>query len=241
MFLVATKATKKDYVSSLSLGGSVLLVGLAVALLLFPSRAGEALSRQVAKLLPLLGKHLADAIDAALGASVAEADVLALNDEIRAEFAAGDTLATEARRELAGHLSDHADPAALLRTLRRLWNTELMAGRATRIPLPPTAVEPLRPALLAVRNSVSGFLEALVAVCVGTSEPPAMAGVDIALADLDRAMVQLRESGIARSMQADDVARVFSLCYALGQLDQNLVDLRDRCRDLRSPAKVVAD
>jgi uncharacterized membrane protein YccC len=209
------------------------IVALATALLLWPARAGQSLAEHVAATLTLVRRHLDITIRGALGPARDEAAMVAVNAGMRAALVKGDTLAVEARREIAGRLAGHDDPAALLRTLRRLWHTSLMAARAVQVPLPSPLVEPLRPALEGLLGAVDSALETLVAAFAKTGAPPDLAAVKAALAAFDGAMGDLRRSGVTRAMSGEDVGRLFALSFALGQLPQNLQDLADRCQDLR--------
>jgi uncharacterized membrane protein YccC len=229
-----------DRVFEIAIGA---VIALATTLLLFPSRAGQTLAGHVGRLLPLIAAHLADSLAGALGPARDGAALLALNGRIRVALATGDTLAVEASRELAGHLADHADPTAVLRTLRRLWNTALMAARATLSPLPAAAVEPLRPSLQGLAAALREFLAGLTDAFAAGADPPPLAPVLAALDAFEATMGTLRQSGVTRGMTGEEVARIFTLAFALGELRQNLADLADRCHDLhrtRTPSLVPA-
>ncbi len=209
-------------------------VALAVTLLVFPERAGRALAQHVAKILPQMAEHLGTSFVAAQGNPTDSAARQRLTDQVRTALLTGDTLADEARREVAGHLADHADPAALLRTLRRLWNTALMAARTTREPFPPAAAIPLRPALSALGLVVPAFLARLAAALASGAEAPDPLTLTPALAELGLAVDELsHRPGFADSLQGPDLARLFTLTFAMQELETNLRDLADRCHDLR--------
>lgn len=218
------------------------IIALAASLLIFPSRAGHALAAHMGKTLPLLARHLAGTIDGALGPPRDEAAMLALNNQVYTALAAGDTLAAEARREITGHLAGHADPAAVLRTLRRLWHTELMAARAAaRSVLPAAAAERLRQPLLDLRAAALVFSERLAQAYATGASPPDLAPVDAALTAFENAITGLRRSGAARGMTDDEVARLFAFAFALEQLPQNFKDLAGRCHDLRPGSRSPGD
>ncbi len=209
------------------------LVALATALLLFPSRAGTALSRHIAGMLPLIARHLDGSLRAALGEPRDNEALFDLNSRVRRALGAGDALAGEARTELAGRLADHADPEALLRTLRRLWNTAMMAARAARSPLPPPAAERLQPALSELRAALAAYLDGLATAFRDSCPPPDFAPLADTLDRFAAEIVALRRDGVTREMSADAVARLFTLVDAIEQLRQNLKDLADRCDDLQ--------
>jgi uncharacterized membrane protein YccC len=225
-------------VIEIALGASV---AVATTLLVFPSRAGNALAAHIGGMLPILAEHLAGTLDGALGPRRDENAMFALNRKMQSGFAAGDALAAEARRELAGHLADHADPAALLRTLRRLWHTALMAARACLAPLPAKAVERLRPSLTGLRDAACGCIAQLGKAYAAGTDPPDLAPVDAALAAFEGAVRDLRAEGIPRGMSTDEVAQLFTFAFALGHLGQNLKDLADRCHDLRRGRRAAGD
>jgi uncharacterized membrane protein YccC len=208
------------------------LIAMLTSLLLFPSRAGAALAEHVGRTLPLFAGHLVDTIDAALGKERAEDDILRLNAKVRAALTAGESLVAEARRERAGRIADHADPAAVMRTMRRLWYTLAMAARAARSPLPAEAAITLASSLREVSDAAGDAIGKLGTAYTGETPRPDMARVQSALQSFDAAMADLRRSGALRPMGTDDAARIFAFAFALGQLSQNLKDLGDRYGDL---------
>ena len=209
------------------------IIAVAVSLIVFPSRAGPALSQHVGRTLALFAEHLRGTFDVALGATRTSADFLALNAKVRVNLAASEAMVTEARREIAGHVADHADPAAVLRTLRRLWYTQMMAARAARTPLPPEAIAVLAPSLEQFRESVCAAIEQLANAYRDGAALPNLDATDQAIAAMDKSVAELRQSGMTRAMATEDLARIFALDFALSQLGQNLRDLADRHTDLR--------
>ena len=208
------------------------LIAMLTSLLLFPSRAGAALAAHVGRTLPLFADRLVDTIDAALGKERVEDDTVRLNAKVRAALTVGESLVAEARRELAGGIADHADPAAVLRTMRRLWYTLAMAARAARSPLPEEVATRLAPSLRQVSDAAGDAIARLATAYAGKTARPDIAGVEAALEAFDTAMADLRRSGVLRPMATEDAARVFAFAFALGQLSQNLNDLGDRFNEL---------
>jgi uncharacterized membrane protein YccC len=226
------------------------IIAVITALLLFPSRAGTTLSGHVGRMLPVFAEHLSGTIngslgDGCLGTARTDETYVALNAQVRSGLSTGEGLVAEARRELAGHVTDHADPAAVQRTLRRLWYTLMMAARASQKPLPPEAARPLGPALLGVRDAGHAAITKLGALyrCEASAADiaPDLAAVTSALSALDAAMIALRQSHMLQPLPTDDAARIFALVYALGQLPQNLTDLADRHGDLTGNSGSTAD
>ncbi len=213
------------------------VIAVLVSLFIFPSRAGQSLSAKAGSILPTFAEHWRGTVDAALGVERPDADFIALNAKVRVALGAAETLVQEARREIAGHIADHADPAAVVRTMRRLWYTQMMAARAARKPLPPLARDLLSPSLVTLRDTASLAIEGLGAAYRGEAALPDMASVEGALAGFNAAIFSLRQSGIMKEMATDEVAQIFSLSFALSQIGQNLQDLADRHVDLHRSAQ----
>ena len=92
----------------------------------FPSRSGPALAAHVHRTMPLYFEVLRAALTWALGTSYSPANVSVFGRKIRAALATTNSLAADVKVELAGYLAHYPDPDALVRTLRRLWHTEIM-------------------------------------------------------------------------------------------------------------------
>ena len=214
------------------------VIAVATSLLLFPSRAGPALANHVGRTLSLFAFHLADSIDDARGVLRPPAELLALNIKVRTALNGANGLVAEARREVAGRVANHADPAAVVRTLRRFWYTLMMVSRAARPPLPSEAA-PLQAALSGIKATAITAIQQLGSAYRGESPIPDLRELKAAMGEFDAVFSELRRSGSLRPLSTDDAARIFAMAFALGQLDSNLQDLCDRLGDL-SPA-VVAD
>lgn len=209
------------------------VVSVLTTLMLFPSRAGPSFADQVGRTLPLLFGLLGDLIAAALGGKYDEVAVRATAEKIRAAFTASEELAREARLEVAGYLAEHADPEAVIRTLRRLWHTEIMLLRAVAAPLPAAAVEALRPDLERVHRAVAALPERY-AEASSSGVPPDLTETEQAILALEQSLAQWRERGGLRALPMEDVIRLMAFDFALGQLRGNLRDLAGRSKDLAS-------
>jgi len=157
----------------------------------------------------------------------------AAGTRIRAAFATGDGLARETRLEVAGYIAEHSDPEAVLRTLRRLWHTEIMLLRAVAQPLPEKAVATLRPAIEALRAALDDVAAQLAAAATAYA-PPDLSRVESALATIEYEMEAMRTRGETRRLLMDDVIRLMTFDFALGQLRLNLRDLAERSPELAS-------
>jgi uncharacterized membrane protein YccC len=207
------------------------IVSILTTIVLFPSRAGRAFADNVAQTLPPMFALLASALRTALGGEYDAAFVTSTSAKVRANFAAGDALARQTQLEVAGFLAGRSDPDAVLRTLRRLWHTEIMLLRSVTQPLPEAAVTLLRPHLEALREAV----ETLPQQCVDAfrnSVAPDLNKVDLALSGLQEVVAAMRTRGELRALSIDEIMRLMTFDFALGQLRSNLKDLADRAQDL---------
>ena len=99
---------------------------------------------------------------------------------------------------------------------------------------PPAAAIPLRPALSALGVVVPTFLARLAAALASGAEAPDPLTLTPALAELGLAVDELsHRPGFADTLQGPDLARLFTLSFAMQELETNLRDLADRCHDLR--------
>jgi hypothetical protein len=209
------------------------VVSVLTTLMLFPSRAGPAFAEQVARTLPMLFALLFDLLTAALGGKHDELAMRAAGEKIRAAFADGEALAREVRLEVAGYLAEHADPDAVIRTLRRLWHTEIMLSRAVALPLPAAVVEALRPDLETLRTAVAALPDRYCEASRGGASPD-LVEVESALLAIERRLAELRQRGGLRALPMEDVMRLMAFDFALEQLRGNLQDLAARSEDLAS-------
>jgi len=206
-------------------------ISVLTTLMLFPSRAGPAFAEHVERTLPMLFDVMAGALASALGKPRDQDAITASGAKIRAAFAAGDVLAKETRLEVAGFLADHPDPDAVLRALRRFWHTDIMLLRAAAEPLPADAVAVLRPNLEKLLAAVDA-LRAQYAQATSAAAAPDLSVVLDALSAIERDVAQMRERGELRALPLDDVLRLMTFDFALGQLRANLKDITARSQDL---------
>lgn len=213
------------------------IIGVLTSLFLFPQRSAEALAGHVAGMAGLLSEGFSHSIRAGLGEAPERSDdeVVAYGAKVREGLRAAEALTISAQRELAGYLASHADPASLLRSLRRVWNTEVMVLRAARSPLP-GQVERLSPALHEVGAAIDAYFADLAEISDGGPIPVAD-GVADAVNTLNDAVMEARQGGYFRDLSTDDVARLFALTFALEQLPQNFAELSDRLAELRAGAR----
>jgi uncharacterized membrane protein YccC len=206
-------------------------ISVLTSLMLFPSRAGAAFAEHVGRMLPMLFQMTTQALTCALGKPRDDTAIADTGAKIRAAFAAGDVLAKETRLEVAGFLADHPDPDAVLRTLRRLWHTDIMLLRAVAEPLPASAVTLLRPNLARLCSAIAALAAAHMQTSLSAGAPNFSPAIN-ALAAIERDIAQMRERGELRLLPLDEVLRLMTFDFALGQLRTNLNDLAARSHDL---------
>ncbi|MTD93947.1 hypothetical protein GIW81_06310 [Hyphomicrobium sp. xq] len=207
------------------------VVAILTTLLIFPSRAGPLFAEHVTRTFTPLFEVARDTLAAALGQPLDIEGMGAQGTRIRAAFAEGDTLAREARVEVANYVADSPDPEAILRALRRTWHTEIMLMRAVYQPLPPVAVKILGPQIEELRAALDDVAKHLAgpATCYTA---PNLAAVENALAEIEHRLEEMRAKGETREMSMDDIIRVMAFDFALGQLRLNLRDIAERAPEL---------
>jgi uncharacterized membrane protein YccC len=207
------------------------LVAITTTLIVFPSRAGPAFAEHVTNTLKPLFQLLREVLAAALGTPLDTTAVTAQAAKIRAAFASGDNLAKEARLEVAGFIADSPDPDAMLRTLRRLWHTEIMLMRAVAQPLPELAIKELGPDIGALEAAIDDVSQQLCSADASYAAPD-LSAIETALAAFEQHTEELRARGGLRGLSMDDMIRLMAFDFALGQLRLNLRDLAERVPEL---------
>lgn len=219
------------------------VIAVITSLVVFPSRASTTFPAHIAKMLPLYAQYLNQAIETALGGDGESDGGRAIADKIRASLYAGDGLAAEIRHENTGRLVERADPAPLLRALRRLWHTEVMVARAARVALTDDVTLFMRPALENVRDASNTRIHDL-ATSFETNRPsPSDERVGAALETMESAIAAGRRSGATRALSNKELGRLFTLMFAFTQLEENLNEIGERFCELRGngvPAKAPA-
>jgi uncharacterized membrane protein YccC len=207
------------------------VVAILTMLIVFPSRAGSSFAAQVTRTFTPLFEVLRDVLSAAMGRPLDVEAMGAQGARIRAAFAEGDTLAREARLEVAGYIADSPDPEAILRALRRLWHTEIMLLRAVAQPLPEKAVQILGPSIETLRAAIDEVAVHLAAPTTAHA-PPNLSEVESALAAIEQRTEEMRARGETRDLPMDDIIRLMAFDFALGQLRLNLRDIAERAPEL---------
>jgi uncharacterized membrane protein YccC len=214
--------------------GSV--VALAVALLVLPARAHEAVVEAAGRALVLMG-DLADVVMRAPDTRGEAQAVLSLHDRIRITTVQAEAAAEESARERANFLTLAPDAEPLIRTLRRLRADLVVIGRATAQPLAPQVWAQLAPPTARAADAVAAFLRASGAAIAVRGRPPSLEPVQAALAAHAAAVAGLRQTGLTRDLPDEAVGRLFGLAFSLEQLGDNLRDLSDRMDEMARPER----
>jgi len=223
-----------------AIGGAI---AMAVSVLVFPARAHslglDAAARvleNLARVLPVLFARFQTEIDTF--------DNQRVQDEIGRTVNAFEELAADAQRERSINFVAEPDPAALARTLLRLRHDLVIIGRVGAVPLPNRIAERLGRSLTRIGAATSDFLLASAAALVSRRPPPLLEVVETELVDYASEVTALREGGLMQPLPSSELERIFTLGFALQQLQQNLLDIA-RCvqESARSPelrAKLAA-
>jgi uncharacterized membrane protein YccC len=217
-----------DRVLEIALGS---VVGLAVAILVFPARAHGTLVDKAAQTITLLAEVLRNML-ADLDGIRDDAAFARLHERIRASLAEAETAGVEAERERSSHLTDDPDPATLLRAIRRLRHTVILIGRASTEPLPEPALPHFLEPLHRIDDAMAEYLVSLSRSIQRRLPPPSPEAVNAALDGYDQAMLLVWKQPRTRDMPLNAVGRIFALSFALEQLRENARDLRDRAEEL---------
>jgi uncharacterized membrane protein YccC len=214
-------ASAFERVIEVAVGG---FVGLAVSLMVLPTRAYDLTIDSAGRVLDLMAQLLPD-LFAGLTQSADAAANLRIQDTIGEAIGRLDDIAVEGRHERMTHLAAEPDQAPLLRTLLRLRHDFVMIGRIAVTPLPDAFQARLRPALARVSKTAADYLRANGAALAAHQRPAARYAVEAAFSDFTAEMVALRRLDLTRDLPLDAVERFFALGFALEQLRRNFNDL----------------
>ena len=220
-----------ERIAEISLG---IVVGVGVALFVLPARARGLLAKSAARLAELNADLVEVLIEGLIGGE-GRPGLAGLHARIRATLRQMDAAVDEAARERRTHLSDHADPEPLARTLYRVRHDLVMIGRACATPLPPAIGEALREPLTGLRDRVAELLrDAARSLRLGLPLPDAEAFA-ASLAAYIKAMDTLRAEGATRELPGEEAGRIYALRFGFEQLGDDLTDLLARAGELAKP------
>ena len=210
----------------IALGSAVALI---VSLVIFPTRAHEALTNAAGRALGLLA-NLTDMLGSGLVGKGDTAAFFRQHDQIRKAIALAETIADEAAREKRINLTSAPDPLPICRTLRRIRHDMTMIGRATPDPLPGDAAA-LTPATLGAIQAISIFLRETADALASHEPPRSMVAVSDAISAYVAAASALRHDQTASGLSDDMIARIYGIGFAFEQLQRDLGDLVDRTQE----------
>lgn len=203
------------------------VVGVLAALLILPARAGDHLRDtgaealgQCAALLALVARRLAGAPE----------DPTDLNKRIRKLLRRADAQLDEARRERRGAVPDHLDPAPIVRTIRRLWHSEIILVRTAESGLPAPIQAVLGAALDQATTAARKRMTALAAALEAKAAPGDGTALDQAVAALQGSVDALRGPG-GDGLDGREFGQAFAIAFTFAQIRDNLADLADRLRE----------
>jgi hypothetical protein len=122
------------------------------------------------------------------------------------------------------------DAGPLPRTLLRLRHDIVMVARACAEQLPVHLSEELKPSLDRVAAAVSNYLRACSRALISRRMPPPLEPVEAELAAFASGLAAKRQHELA-DLSASQLERLFTLGFALEQLQRNMTDLARCVRD----------
>jgi uncharacterized membrane protein YccC len=207
-----------------ALGGGVAVV---VSLLVLPERAHRLGLDTAAGILNLLARLLLKLL-AGFTQKLDLAGTTRMQQEAGRALAAFQAIAAEAKSERTINLVAEPDPAPLARTLLRLRHDVVIIGRAAAAPLPEKIAERLGPQLARVAECTSKYLQECASALVSRSAPPPLKPMEDVLAAYNLEIAALRSEGLTRTLSIAGAEQLFTLGFALEQIQHHLVDL-ERC------------
>jgi hypothetical protein len=141
-----------------------------------------------------------------------------IQDDIGQAVSAFQDIAAEAKREHLINLTSGPDPAPLSRTLLRLRHDFVIIGRAAA-PLPDALVGRLGPFLGHIGANASDFLRQGATALKLRRPPPPLGATEASLKD---------KEGLTLPLAINELARLFSVGFAVEQLHRDFIDLA-RC------------
>jgi len=205
--------------------------GIVVARLVFPAQTQAVVADTTAEILRLSARLVAQ-LFAGFGAERNLSAIVRLQDGCRRLLSQLDGVVSDATRQRARHLSSEGDVQPILRTLRRLRADYALIGRAASEPLPEAAAAHLLPALDQLSQSLRGHLGDMAQAINAHRELPDLDTVTQAFTAFTAATNGLRRSGQTRGLSDEELARIFTLGFALDQLRRDLGDLHNRVAEL---------
>jgi uncharacterized membrane protein YccC len=212
-------------VAEIALGG---VIGVVIALFVFPARARDAVSASVQAALGDLSRLLM-LYAQRLGGEEAEADIAPLHARLRARLGVIETQVAEASRETAARLTGARVADAIPRTLWRLRNDVVMIGRVTTHRWTGPVAERLGAPAAALLRAQAELLDKLSAALASGGGAPPKPQLGGCFAVFRQAFQRLeQEVAPGGALDFEQLERIFGLAFALEAFNQNAADLADR-------------
>lgn len=209
------------------------VVGLACALLVFPSQALRHLFPACATALEACASLMEIGRDSLLGRPYEPGRTEGLNDTARTALRAADASAAEARAERAGRLASHPDPAPVVRSCRRLWHSVIILLRSARQPLPEGLAQRMAPSIDAAVAALTSLMHGLADQMRGKGRADPAAATSAAAA-LEAESARLGAEGVLDDLNGGTLSALFGAVSACSHVSQNLVDLSARLAEMRA-------
>ena len=207
-----------------ALGGAV---ALTVSFLVFPDRAHELGLDAGARILDQMASVLPELL-AGFTRKRDVDNVQRVQEEIGRGVGGFQALADESKRERLFSLVAQPDHGPLSRTLLRLRHDLVMIKRAGVVPLPDIFAARLEPLLAQMGASASNYLRGCATALAWRRSAPSLDPIKATLEAYTSEITALRNEGLMRSLSSSELERIFTLGFALEQLQQNFSDL-ERC------------
>ena len=156
---------------------------------------------------------------------------------MRQAFTAAEACGVEVASERAAHLSDAADSAPILRSMRRLRSDVAMISRTTPVPLPEPVAQRLQPTLARVAAALREAIETLAANLLGETPPPDLTPVDQAIAAFDNAWAQAELEADSALRPSTGSNATLALPFAITTLRRDLGDFAGMVEAPPAPAQ----
>jgi uncharacterized membrane protein YccC len=213
-----------DRVVEIGIGSAI---GLAVSLLILPSRANTLVGEAAGRALEHMAR-LTHAMANAFGRHVPSSELQPIHLEILRALSQLEDMVDEALRERLARLTGGADPAPLPRTMHRVRNDLVMTGRTMLEPFPEHLTERLRLPFAHVAAEMETFFRGCGQALKKRAPPPPREALHAAFDEFNGVLLAMREEQLLRSQNAEIAGRVFALSFAFQQLRVNVKDLADR-------------
>jgi uncharacterized membrane protein YccC len=210
------------------------VVALAITFVILPTRAHSQLREAAAKV-ARLNADLMDRLIDGLTADLGRQGVAPLHARIRAALKQTETAADEAARERKMKVSDERDPEPVVRTLYRVRHDLVMVGRAAAKPLPEAIVADFIPLLAALRSDAGAMLRGISASLIDRRVAPDIDSYQASVRAVAQAVEAFAED--RKGLPVEDLARLFTLRFALEQLGEDMRDLASRTSEMAKAPK----